>query len=202
MSRFLSSRPLQVDRRESRRTRHGVLKSGWLPCSLPATAQQHYFRRATPRLAFASLTVVHLYTHNVPSSRSTCGEAITFTFGRCSCLLAHNPHDAPPVGREVLMAFLEELRGAAQRPAENIPSLMSAVIAPVSVKPPNTQSSRYPLRYPAAVLRWKKQKQHKKKECQDRTVDVLPYSSAYLQPVLHGTGDALQAISSDMRLAL
>ena len=76
MSRFLSSRPLQVDTRESRRTRHGVLKSGWLPYSFAATAQQHYLSRATPRLAFASLTVGHLYTQNVPSSRSTCGEAI------------------------------------------------------------------------------------------------------------------------------
>ena len=48
------------------------------------------------------------------------------------------------------MALLEELRRAAQRPAENILQLMSAVIAPVSVKPPNTQSSRYPLRYPSS----------------------------------------------------
>ena len=47
------------------------------------------------------------------------------------------------------MALLEELRRAAQRPPENILKLMSAVIAPVSVKPPNTQRSLYSLRYPS-----------------------------------------------------
>ena len=76
ISRFLSSTPLHVDTREPPRNRHGVLKSGWLPYSFAATAQQHYLSRATRRLAFASLTVVHLYTQNVPSPRSTCDEAI------------------------------------------------------------------------------------------------------------------------------
>ena len=78
-------------------------------------------------------------------------------------MLAHNPHDAPPVGREVLMAPLEELRRAAQRPAENILTSMSAVIVPVSVKPPNTQSSRYPLRYPSSSAEMEEAKAAKKK---------------------------------------
>ena len=80
-------------------------------------------------------------------------------------MLAHNPHDAPPVGREVLMALLEELRRAAQRPAENIPSLMSAVIAPVSVKPPNTQGARYPLGYPRSSAEMEEATAEKNKEC-------------------------------------
>ena len=101
------------------------------------------------------------------------------------------------------MALLEELRRAAQRPAENIPSLMSAVIAPVSVKPPNTQSSLYPLRYPSSSAEMEEAEEAaKKKACQNRTVDVFPYGSAYLQLVLNGTGDALQTISFNMRMAI
>ena len=108
-------------------------------------------------------------------------------------MLAHKPHHAPTVGREVLMALFEELKRAAQPPAEKTLSLMNAVIAPVGVHRINTQSPPYPLRYPSSRAEKEEAKSAKKKG-EDRAVCVFPYSSAYLQSVLHGTGDALQAI--------